>query len=141
MNTGPLCEAPPAKLSTVLQTTTSVRTEGPNRQAQIPNATELWIALTGTDNCIAACSDLSHHLMGRWHYEMAQLNMMVRTLIRVAFGTNLPSGTTQDALASYQQAAKLNPTCVAHHVEIGRCLSKMGRRPEAIASLKVRISI
>ncbi|KAK9844642.1 hypothetical protein WJX74_005107 [Apatococcus lobatus] len=81
-------------------------------------------------------SDLTHHLMGRWHYEMAQLNMVVRTLIRMAFSTNLPPGTNQDALKSYQQAAKLNPTCVAHHVEIGRCLSKMGRRKEAEQALK-----
>lgn len=87
-----------------------------------------------------ACSDLSHHLMGRWHYEMAQLNMVVRTLIRMAFSTNLPPGTNQDALKCYQQAAKLNPSCVAHHVEIGRCLSKMGRRKEAEQALKVTIS-
>ena len=79
--------------------------------------------------------------MGRWHFEMAQLNMMVRTLIRVAFSTNLPPGTNQDALKCYQQAAKLNPACVAHQVEIGRCLSKMGRRKEAEEALKVRMVI
>lgn len=89
---------------------------------------------------LMACSDLSHHLMGRWHYEMAQLNVMVRTLIRMAFSTNLPPGTNQDALKCYQQAAKLNPTCVAHHVEIGRCLSKMGRRKEAAEALKVSVA-
>ena len=63
--------------------------------------------------------------------------MVVRTLIRMAFSTNLPSGTNQDALKCYQQAAELNPKCVAHHVEIARVLSKMGKRPEAISTLKV----
>ncbi|KAK9834362.1 hypothetical protein WJX84_010762 [Apatococcus fuscideae] len=81
-------------------------------------------------------SDLSHHLMGRWHYEMAQLNRIVRTLIRVAFSTDLPPGTIQDALSCYQQAAKLNPGCVAHQVEIGRCLSRLGRRADAMEALE-----
>lgn len=41
------------------------------------------------------CNDLSHHLMGRWHYEMASLNMVVRTVIRVMYGTALAPGTFQ----------------------------------------------
>ena len=40
-------------------------------------------------------NDLSHHLMGRWHYEMANLNMVVRTVIRVMYGTALAPGTFQ----------------------------------------------
>ena len=41
------------------------------------------------------CNDLSHHLMGRWHFEMASLNMVVRTVIRVMYGTALAPGTFQ----------------------------------------------
>lgn len=94
-------------------------------------------ASTWSVTIVAVCSDLSHHLMGRWHYEMAQLNRIVRTLIRVAFSTDLPPGTIQDALSCYQQAAKLNPGCVAHQVEIGRCLSRLGRRADAMEALEV----
>lgn len=37
-------------------------------------------------------NDLAHHLMGRWHYEMANLNVVVRTLVRVMYGTALAPG-------------------------------------------------
>lgn len=45
---------------------------------------------------------------------MAQLNVVVRTLIRIAFGTALPSGTHQDALQSYTRATELNPERLIH---------------------------
>lgn len=38
-------------------------------------------------------NDLAHHLMGRWHYEMAGLNAVVRTLVRLLYGTALMHGS------------------------------------------------
>lgn len=40
-------------------------------------------------------NDLAHHLMGRWHSEMANLNMVVRTLVRVMYGTSLAPGAPE----------------------------------------------
>ena len=45
---------------------------------------------------------------------MAQLNVVVRTIIRLAFGTALPSGTHQDALVSYRKATELCPERLIH---------------------------
>lgn len=59
-------------------------------------------------------SDVAHHLMGRWHYEMAQINVVLRTLVRIMYGTALAPGTRQDALASYRRAAQLAPGRLIH---------------------------
>jgi hypothetical protein len=40
-------------------------------------------------------SDIAHHLMGRWHYEMAKLNVVVRTVVRVMYGAQLQPGTKE----------------------------------------------
>ena len=45
---------------------------------------------------------------------MAQLNVVVRTLIRLAFGTALPPGSHQDALQSYRKATQLCPERLIH---------------------------
>ena len=37
-------------------------------------------------------NDLAHHLMGRWHSEMANLNMVARAVVRVVYGTSLAPG-------------------------------------------------
>lgn len=53
----------------------------------------------------------------RWHWEMAQLNVIARTLIRIAFGTALPSGSHADALVSYSTACQLAPHRLIHRSE------------------------
>ncbi len=59
-------------------------------------------------------NDLAHHLMGRWHYEMAQLNFVVRQLVRFVYGTSLAPGTFQDALTEFGTAVALNPNKLIH---------------------------
>lgn len=62
------------------------------------NKTKVKLAHDAREEAVTALAlepsnDLAHHLMGRWHYEMANLNVVVRTLVRVMFGTALASGT------------------------------------------------
>lgn len=52
-------------------------------------------------------SDLAHHLMGRWMFEMANINWVVRTLVRIAWGTELPSGSYPEALQNFEAAMKV----------------------------------
>jgi DICT domain-containing protein len=59
-------------------------------------------------------NDLAHHLMGRWHFEMAQINFVVRQLIRLVYGAALAPGTFQEALEEFQKASELNPTKLIH---------------------------
>jgi tetratricopeptide (TPR) repeat protein len=81
-------------------------------------------------------NDYAHHLMGRWHYEMAQLNAVVRTLIRICYGTALMEGSFSEALTCYRTAAELNPGRVIHRVEIGRTLIKLGEVQAGVEHLK-----
>lgn len=76
-------------------------------------------------------SDLAHHLMGRWHYEMSKLNVVVRTIVRVMYGTNLCPGTKEEALDAYKQAIQLAPNRLVHHAEAGRVLVELGNNEEA----------
>ncbi len=68
---------------------------------------------------------------------MAQLNFVVRGLVRVLYGTSLIPGSVPEALASYTRAAELNPTRLVHRVEVGRMCERMGMPDEALHHLKV----
>lgn len=62
------------------------------------NKTKVKLAHDAREEAVTALAlepsnDLAHHLMGRWHFEMANLNVVVRTLVRVMYGTALASGT------------------------------------------------
>ncbi|KAI3436700.1 hypothetical protein D9Q98_006115 [Chlorella vulgaris] len=84
-------------------------------------------------------SDVAHHLMGRWHYEMAQINVVLRTLVRIMYGTALSPGTRQDALVSYRRAAELAPSRLIHRVEAGRLHLELGQVPEAVEQLEAAL--
>ncbi|EFN58815.1 hypothetical protein CHLNCDRAFT_140622 [Chlorella variabilis] len=84
-------------------------------------------------------SDVAHHLMGRWHYEMAQINVVLRTLVRIMYGTALAPGTRQDALASYRRAAQLAPGRLIHKVEAGRVHLELGQVQEGVEQLEAAL--
>ena len=50
----------------------------------------------------------------RWHTEMANLNSIARTLIRLMYGATLPAGTHREALEHYRIASRLAPARMIH---------------------------
>lgn len=76
-------------------------------------------------------NDIAHHLMGRWHHEMSKLNVVVRAIVRMMYGTALMPGTREDALKSYRKAMELAPNRLIHKVEAGRVLSELGDKSRA----------
>ena len=62
---------------------------------------------------------------------------MMRTLIRVMYGTALEPGSHLEAAAAYQRAVDLAPQRLVHHVELGRVLLHLRQPREAHAHLKV----
>lgn len=100
------------------------------KEAREAAATALQL---GPDN------DLAHHLMGRWHYEMSKLNVVVRTVVRIMYGTSLQPGTREDALEAYRQAAVLAPHRLVHHVEAGRVALELGYVSDAKNALETAL--
>jgi len=81
-------------------------------------------------------SDLGHHLMGRFQYEMAGLNLFCRAFVRVVYGTTLSPGSYQHALEAFEKAHSLRPDRVIHKVLLGKTYDKLGYRQQALESLQ-----
>eukprot|EP01026_Neomeris_dumetosa_P057359 TRINITY_DN52780_c0_g1_i2.p1 TRINITY_DN52780_c0_g1~~TRINITY_DN52780_c0_g1_i2.p1 ORF type:complete len:417 (+),score=58.37 TRINITY_DN52780_c0_g1_i2:286-1536(+) len=80
--------------------------------------------------------DFCHLIQGTWNYEMAGLNMVVRAIIRVVFGTNLAPGSYQDAIACFKRAEALNPSRLITQVQLGKAYVKLGMEEECIKCLQ-----
>jgi tetratricopeptide (TPR) repeat protein len=71
------------------------------------------------------------HVLGRWHYELADLNFIERTVAKIVFG-GLPSGASYEQAAAYfEQAIQYRPEAPVHHYEYARALLKLNRALEA----------
>jgi tetratricopeptide (TPR) repeat protein len=80
-------------------------------------------------------NDLAWHVLGRWHYEVANLTGPVRFVAETLYG-RLPPASNEKALACFQRAVASNPSRMLHHAELGRTLAALGRKDEARAALQ-----
>jgi tetratricopeptide (TPR) repeat protein len=60
----------------------------------------------------------AHHILGRWHYEVADLGVTARLFVRLFYG-GLPDASVAEAVRHLQRAVELEPTQLKHHLELG----------------------
>lgn len=80
-------------------------------------------------------SDYAHHMLGRWHQELAGMGGATRALAKIIYG-GLPAASYPEALDHFAKARALRPDRLIHHIEYGRTLAMMGRKDEARTELK-----
>jgi tetratricopeptide (TPR) repeat protein len=84
--------------------------------------------------------DYAHHVLGRWHYEVATLGATRRWLVRLIYG-ELPPASLAEAVSHLKQAAELAPQLPAHRVELGFALLAEGKKSEAKESFQRAIAM
>lgn len=107
--------------------------EGGKRKIQI--AKEVKAEAERTLQCNPE-HDGAMHVLGRWNYELAELNFIERAVAKIVFG-GLPSGASYEQAAQYfEQAIAHRPEAPVHHFEYGRTLLKLDRVSEARRQLE-----
>lgn len=60
----------------------------------------------------------AHHLLGRWHHEVADLGPAARIFVRMFYG-GLPTASTAEAVRHLERAVALEPQQLQHRLELG----------------------
>lgn len=96
---------------------------------------------THADRAVALDSTLAgaYHILGRWHQEAADLNALVRAIVRVVYG-ELPEASFEQSVANFQRALELE-TRTYHHLELGKTYVKMGRTDAAREQLRAVLEV
>ncbi|MEO7412649.1 MAG: hypothetical protein ABIZ81_04770 [Opitutaceae bacterium] len=74
----------------------------------------------------------AHHVLGRWHCEVAGLSGATRWLIRAVYG-RLPAASTAEAIRELGSAVRLEPGELAHRLELGFAYLADGQKTNARA--------
>ena len=77
--------------------------------------------------------DWGHHLLGRWHYEVASLGATTRFFVRVIYG-GLPDASVEKAVEHLERAVALAPAVAPHHLELGFAYLAADRSADARAA-------
>ncbi|MGM0588622.1 MAG: tetratricopeptide repeat protein [Bacteroidota bacterium] len=64
----------------------------------------------------------AHHLMGRWHYKVANLNFAERMAADYLFGGIPGEASNQQAIAELSRAVELEPRNVMYHYDLAQVL-------------------
>ena len=82
----------------------------------------------------------AYHVLGKWHYEVSELNSFEKWLIKLSYGA-LPKASVQEAIRQYEISRKLNPNFMLNYLELARCYKKLGEKQKAIGYLKTMLKL
>ena len=85
-------------------------------------------------------NDYAWHVLGRWNYEIANFNPLLRALAQAIYG-QLPNASNEKAIEYFSRAIALQPRRVAHHLELARAYLALGDKEKARDEINNGISL
>lgn len=82
----------------------------------------------------------AHHVLGRWHYEVAELGATARWVVKIFYG-GLPAASVADAVRHLERAVALEPGQLKHHLELGFAYAAAGQPARARAAFEAGLSL
>lgn len=79
--------------------------------------------------------DLAYHMLARWHFEVAEMNFVLRGIAKLVYG-GIPTGTLADARANFERAVALAPGRVIHRHQLAQTLLALRKKADAVAQLQ-----
>ena len=74
------------------------------------------------------------HVLGRWNYELSNLNMIERTAAKVLYGS-LPVGSLKEAIIAFEKSASITNGFILNYLELAKAYNKDDQTSKAIATL------
>ncbi len=85
-------------------------------------------------------NDSWHHVMGRWHFTLADLSWIERNVAKLIYAAP-PKASFAEAEAYFQRAAELDPQDIRHFLWLGKARLELDKEDAAGASLEQAISL
>lgn len=77
----------------------------------------------------------AYHILGRWHYEVSNLNFIERTLAKWFFGA-LPEASLKESIRYYEKSMALRPDFMLNYFELARACHRDGQDARALQLLR-----
>ena len=74
------------------------------------------------------------HVLGRWQYEISNLNALERSLVKVLYG-GLPPATIKQSIVAFEKAKAIAPGFILNYYELAKAYYRNDETPKAIALL------
>lgn len=75
------------------------------------------------------------HIIGKWNYEVSNLNFMERAATKVFYG-GLPNASLKNSIMAYEKARSLNATFLLNYLELAKAYKRNDELEKGIALLR-----
>jgi tetratricopeptide (TPR) repeat protein len=82
----------------------------------------------------------AYHILGRWNYDVSDLNMAERSFARLFYG-KLPNASLDDAVSDFEKSRSLYPGFILNYYELARSYHRMGEDKKAVAYLRTLLTM
>lgn len=72
----------------------------------------------------------AHHILGRWHYEVAELGLTARFFAKLLYG-GIPPATVEAGVTHLRRATEIEPGELNHWIYLGAAYAAAGSKAEA----------
>lgn len=80
------------------------------------------------------------HVLGRWQYEISNLNSLERGLVKLFYG-GLPPATLKQSIASFEKARALRPEFLLNYYEMAKAYKDNDNKAKAKAYLQLMLTL
>ncbi|MCD6204751.1 MAG: hypothetical protein J7L22_03705, partial [Candidatus Marinimicrobia bacterium] len=80
-------------------------------------------------------NDSNYHVMGRWHFALADLSWFERKIASIIYATP-PAASFEKAAEYFSKAHELKPDDIRHLLWLGKSYEKLGQDDNAVKALK-----
>jgi tetratricopeptide (TPR) repeat protein len=80
------------------------------------------------------------HVLGKWHYEVSNLNMLEKALLKIIYG-GVPPASLENSIRCYEKSRTLDPNFALNYLELAKAYKRNDEKEKAIELLKKLPSI
>ena len=84
--------------------------------------------------------DGNYHVMGRWHYTLADLSWFERTIAKVVYATP-PKASFKEARQYFEKAIEIAPNEIRHYVWLGQTFKKLKDKEAAASAYQTAVGL
>jgi tetratricopeptide (TPR) repeat protein len=81
-----------------------------------------------------------YHVLGKWHYEVSDLNAVEKWLVRVAY-ESLPKASLDDAIRYFEKSRQLNPSFLLNYYELAKAYHRKDNDKKAVELLETMLKL
>jgi tetratricopeptide (TPR) repeat protein len=82
----------------------------------------------------------AYHVLGKWHFEVSDLNTVERWLLKVAYGS-LPKSSLDLAVRNYEKSKQLNPGFLLNYLSLAKAYKRKDQDNKAIELLVTMLKL